>query len=91
MNIETAKKLLTGIFYKNYSLREIDDSIFIQIIRSGIEEACDGKDEPREELLEHAIKKYTKVWLKSAAENEYEFDTEKEKKAARIKFLKYYN
>ena len=91
MNIEIAKRLITGIFNKNYSLSEIDDSIFIQIIRSGIEEAADGRNELLEEMLKHAIQKYTDIWLKAAAEDEYEFDTEKEKNAARIEFLEYYN
>ena len=55
MNI--AKKLITGIFKKNDELREIDDYVFLQIIRSGIEEAAKNDKGLYNELLNHAIKK----------------------------------
>lgn len=90
-DIEIAKKMITGFFNKNYELSEIDDSIFIPIIRSGIEEAADGKNELLKELLEHAINEFTEVWLKSVEEDEDEYDIEHEKKEARLEFLNFYN
>jgi len=88
-NTEIAKKMITGIFNKNYSLKEIDDSIFIPIIKSGIEAAADGKEEILKELIEHAIKEFTDIWLEAEPESEY--DIEQEKIDARTGFLNYYN
>ena len=38
--MKIAKKLLPGIFRKNDELIEVDDDVFLQIIRAGIEEAA---------------------------------------------------
>jgi len=89
--IEVAKNLITGIFCKNHELSEIDDSIFLQIIRSGIEEAAKDESGIYEELLEHAIKKYTDIWLDTTSEDENEFDVDQEKEEARATFMKYFN
>ncbi len=90
-NLEVAKNIITGIFCKNHELSEIDDSIFLQIIRSGIEEATKDENGIYEELLEHAIKKYIDIWLDMASKDENEFDVDQEKEEARATFMKYFN
>ena len=50
--MEIAKKIISGIFQKNYELGEIDDSIFIQIIKSGIEKT--GSTNIKNILYKHA-------------------------------------
>ena len=86
MNI--AKKLITGIFKKNDELREIDDYVFLQIIRSGIEEAAKNDKDPYNELLNHAIKNYVDAWLNSADEDDFDVDQERQK--AKATFMKYF-
>jgi hypothetical protein len=90
-NLEVGKKLLTGIFSKNDELCEIDDSIFIPLIKAGIEEAARDVNAIYEELLEHAVKLYTDRWLELASEDEDEPDLEIEETEARRTFLKYFN
>ena len=50
--LELCEKILIGIFSKNHVLREIDDSIFIQLIKAGIDEAAKGDKVIYDNLLE---------------------------------------
>lgn len=67
--MEIAKKIISGIFQKNYELGEIDDSIFIQIIKSGIEKA--GSTDRINELYKHSVTKYVNIWIEDVKEGEY--------------------
>ena len=89
-NIETAKKVLTGIFKKNQEMMEPDDSIFIPLIKRGIEEASRNDKEIYDELLEYTVKIYTDTWLKYASEDEEEFDPDHESKKAKRTFMEYF-
>ncbi len=89
IELEVAKKLITGIFEKNHQLIAIDDYVFIPMIRSGIETAAAGDDRIYEELLNHAIELYQKIWLEQAEESEEVFDAEHEKITAKEEFLGY--
>ncbi len=92
--INIAKLLITGIFRQNDKLCEIDDSIFIPIIKAGIlyaSTASNNKDEIRSQLLEHAISEYIKTWLKHAQEDDENIDEDIEINNARQTFLEYYN
>ena len=90
-DLELCKKILTGIFSKNNELRDIDDSIFIQLIRAGIEEATKGNSVTYDSLLEHAMTLYTTEWLKMELEDEENLDWDEEKTLAREEFLDYWN
>ena len=90
-NLELCKKILTGIFTKNNEFRDIDDSIFIQLIRAGIEEAAKDNNVTHDALLEHAIKLYITEWVEMAIEDEDDPDLEEEKREAREKFFDYWN
>jgi hypothetical protein len=89
-NMDIAKQLLTGIFRKNDKLGEIEDEIFLQLIKSGIEEAAKNDKGLYNDLLNHAIKNYVDAWLDSAAEDEDEFDVDQERKEAKATFMKYF-
>ncbi len=84
--MEIAKKIISGIFQKNYELGEIDDSIFIQIIKSGIEKA--GSTDRINTLYKHSLIEYVNIWIEDAKEGE---DVEKEKKKAKKTFIEYWN
>lgn len=84
------KAMLTGIFNKSYELGDVDDSYFIKIIRTGIEKAEEVDPAICNELFEHAIEEYTKVWMRCAEEDEDEFDEQEEREEARETFLEYY-
>ncbi|WPD24414.1 MAG: hypothetical protein SD837_07575 [Candidatus Electrothrix scaldis] len=86
--LELCEKILIGIFSKNHELREIDDSIFIQLIKAGIDEAAKGDKVIYDNLLEYAIMLYTTDWLEAALEDKGEPDLETEKSLARKEFLK---
>ena len=86
MNI--VKNLFTGIFNKNHELMEIDDAVFLQLIRSGIEEAAKNDKNLYNELLNHAIKNYVDAWTDATAEDE--FDVAYERKEAKATFIKYF-
>lgn len=88
--MDIAKNLITGIFRKNNELAEIDDADFLQLIRSGIEEAAKDDKGLYHELLDHAIKNYVDTWLNSAEDDEDEFDVEQEIKRAKATFMKYF-
>ncbi len=88
---KAAKNVISGIFSKNYELGEINDTLFLQIIKAGIDEAAKEEYGISEELTEHAINKYTDIWLNSMEEDENEFDVDHEKEKARATFMKYFN
>ncbi|MCI5140283.1 MAG: hypothetical protein D3909_00770 [Candidatus Electrothrix sp. ATG1] len=88
--LELCKKNLTGIFSKNHELFEIDDSIFIQLIQAGINEAAGENEVIYDTLLEHAITLYTADWLAVVSEDEEEPDLDTERLLARKEFLKYW-
>jgi hypothetical protein len=54
--LNIAKRLITGIFRKNHELMEIDDDVFLKIIRSGIEEAAKNDKGLYNDLLDHSVK-----------------------------------
>lgn len=89
-DLETTKKLITGIFKKNHEMMEPDDSIFIPLIKKGIEEASRNDRMIYEELLEHALKEYSEIWLKCAREDDDDFEFARESEAARKTFMKYF-
>jgi hypothetical protein len=86
--MEIAKKIISGIFKKNYEFGETDDSIFIPIIKSGIEKV--GSPDKKNTLYNHALIEYVNIWLEYAKEEE-DVDLEKEKKEAEKTFIKYWN
>jgi len=88
-NMETAKRLITGIFRKNDELRDIDDDVFIALIRSGIKEAGKDNDALHEDLLSHALKLYVDAWL-ADAETDEDFDRAQETKDATEAFMRYF-
>ncbi|SDB20250.1 hypothetical protein SAMN05660653_00958 [Desulfonatronum thiosulfatophilum] len=88
--IELSKNLLAGIFAMNNQLAEIDDSVFIQIIKAGIDRAATGDARVHAQLLEHAIALYTESWLQQAFEEDEDADVEMEKNEARESFMKNY-
>jgi hypothetical protein len=87
--METAKRLITGIFRKNDELRDVDDDIFIALIRSGIEEAGQDNNTFYEDLLSHALKLYVDAWL-ADAETDEDFDRAQETKNATETFMRYF-
>ena len=76
---------------KNNELGEVDDEVFLQIIRSGIEETAKNDKGLYNELFDHAIKNYVDSWLDSAAEDDDEFDIDQERKEAKETFMKYFS
>lgn len=88
--MELSKNLLAGIFAMNNQLAEIDDSVFIQIIKAGIDLAAAGDARIHAQLLEHAIALYTEIWLQQAFEDDEDVDVATEKEEARETFMKYY-
>ena len=87
--LELSKNLLAGIFAMNNQLADIDDSVFVQIIKAGIERAASGDVRVHAQLLEHAIALYTETWLQQAFEDDEDADLEMEKNEARETFMKY--
>ncbi len=88
--LELSKKLLAGIFAMNNQLGDIDDSVFIQIIKAGIDSAAAGDARIHAQLLEHAIALYTEIWLQQAFEDDEDVDVAMEKEEARETFMEYY-
>mgnify|MGYP006896943015 CR=1 FL=1 len=87
--METAKKVISGIFQKNYELGEIDDRIFIPIIRAGIENS--GSEDIQKALYDFALAEFIDVWIECAKEDEGDdVDLEAEKKEAINEFLIYW-
>lgn len=90
-DIEVAKRMLAGIFQKNYfEDGDIDDCNFIPLIKSGIESAADGNEQIFNELLEHTLQLYIEVWLSFAARDEEEYDHKQEEKDAKKSFWEYF-
>jgi len=88
--IDLLKDFITGIFEKNYELSEIDDEVFIAVIKAGIERlAIEESPQIINEVLEHAISEFIKSCLQTAIKNGVT-DLEREKKEARRDFLTYY-
>lgn len=75
----------------NNQLGEIDDSIFLQIVKSGIKNASAGDKKIYDELIAHAIDLYTAEWLRMAAEDEEEPNLEFEKTEAKTTFMNYFD
>ena len=75
---------------KNNELGEVDDEVFLQIIRSGIEVAAKNHKGLYNELFDHPIKNCVDSWLDSAAEDDDEFDVDQERKEAKATFMKYF-
>ena len=90
-DLEVSKRLLTGIFAKNHELCDIDDSIFIQLIRSGIEEAGKNDKNIYKELLDHAIGIYIDEWLEYALRRDEKPDLDFEASKAKKAFLKFFS
>jgi hypothetical protein len=90
-DLEISKNLLTGIFAKSHKLCEIDDSIFIQLIRAGIEEAGKNDINIYKELLDHAIGIYIDEWIEYALKDEERSDLDIEASKAKKAFLKYFS
>lgn len=90
-DLEISKKLLTGIFAKNHELHDIDDSIFIQLIRAGIEEAAKDDKNIFSELLDHSIRLYIDEWLEYAIKDEERPDLDIEASNAKKAFLKFFS
>ncbi len=89
-DLETARRLITGIFIKNQEMMEPDDTIFIPLIKGGIEEASRNDKTIYDELLEHAVNEYTDIWLKYARDDEDEFDPDLESEKAKKTFMEYF-
>jgi hypothetical protein len=91
--LKTVKAMLTGIFNKNYDLEfeSVDDSDFLQIIKTGIEKVEEADPGVFDELLEHAIEEYTQVWLRLAKEDKVALDEQEERTEARKTFLEFFN
>ncbi len=73
-DLESVKTFLTKIFQENYyHLEDIDDLIFISLIRGSIRrysELFKKAESVEQELYEHALSEYVKVWLNFAHEEE---------------------
>ena len=89
--LEITKRLITGIFAKNNELCEVDDSIFIQLVRAGIEEAAKDDKNIYTELFDHAIKLYIDEWLEYALKDEKRPDLDIEASDSKKAFLKYFS
>jgi len=88
--IDLLKDFITGIFDKNHELSEIDDDVFIAVIKGGIDRpSIKGAPQIYNEILEHAISEFIKSCLQAAIKNG-ETDLEREKKEARRDFLRHY-
>ena len=90
-NLEFCKKILTGIYTKNSELLEIDDSIFFQLIRAGVEEVAGDDSDIYDALLDHVLTLYIAEWVQMAIKDEENPDLDEEKKVAREKFLDYWH
>lgn len=88
--IELGKNLLSGIFHMNNELRDIDDSIFIRLIKSGIEKAANGESAIFNELFEHAVQLYIDEWVRNALEDDEHPDLGLVKERARNAFMVFY-
>ena len=89
--INITKNFITGIFQKNAELTEIDDSVFITILRHAIETASSEK-KIQDDLLAHSQNLYIADWLQSALHDEgMNYDEEKETADAIKKFTEYYS
>ena len=91
--LKTVKAMLTGMFNQNYDLEfeSVDDSEFLQIIKTGIEKAEEADPGVFEELLEHVIEEYTQVWLRLAKEDKIDFDEQDERAEAKKTFLEFFH
>ena len=91
--LKTVKAMLTGMFNQNYDLEfeSVDDSEFLQIIKTGIETAEKVDPGVFDELLAHAIEEYTQVWLRLAKEDKIDFDEQDEKEEAKKIFLEFFH
>ncbi len=90
-NLEPCKKILTGIYTKNSKLHEIDDSIFLQLIRAGVEEVAGNDSDIRDALLDHVRTLYITEWVQMAIRDEENPDLDEEKKVAREEFMDYWH
>ncbi len=90
-DFESCKKILTGIYTKNSELREIDDSIFIQLIQAGVEEVAGDDSDIHDALLDHVLTLYITEWVQMAIRDEENPDLDEEKKVAREEFMDYWH
>ena len=88
--MEIAKRVISGILQKNYQVGEIDDAIFIPLIKAGIEDS--GSEDTQKALYDHALTEFINIWIEFAKEYEgVNFDLEYERKEAKEAFLAYWN
>ena len=90
-DLEVSKRLLTGIFAKNHELHDMDDSIFIQFIRAGIEEAAKDDKNIYSELLDHSIRLYIDEWLEYMLRRDENPDLDIEASKAKKAFLRFFS
>ncbi|MCP4116810.1 MAG: hypothetical protein GY737_15630 [Desulfobacteraceae bacterium] len=91
--LKTVKAMITGMFNRNYDLEfeSVDDSEFLQIIKTGMEKVEEADPGVFDELLEHAVEEYTQVWFRLAKEDKVDFDEQEERKEARKTFLEFFH
>lgn len=88
--MQTTKNFIRGLFEKNHELLEIDDTIFVTILRHAIETSSNNKD-IQKRLLEYCEQLYVEQCLEYARQEEDEYDEVHEKEASRREFMRYYN
>jgi len=92
--LEIVKTFLTKIFQENYDEPgSMDDLMFISLISGSIHKYSELFEEPEEveqELYEHTLSEYIKVWLRIAHEKEEEVNEKAERQEAISHYESYY-
>ncbi len=87
--MQTTKNFIRGLFEKNYELSEIDDTIFVTILRHAIETSSNNKD-IQKRLLEYCEQLFVDQCLEYARQED-EYDEVHEEEVSRGEFMRYYN
>lgn len=87
--MQTTKNFIRGLFEKNFELLEIEDSLFITILRHAIETSS-NKKETQNKLLEYCKQLYVDQCVEYARQED-EDDEIHEKETSETVFMKYYN
>lgn len=95
-----AKAIISGMFRQNREEPEIDNSYFMPMLKTCINnlvENCREAGVPKSEvktihdaLYQHALDEYVKGWLLDASEDSSDFDEEEEIEEATETFEAYY-
>jgi len=89
--MQTVKNFIRGLFEKNLELAEIDNSVFITLLRHAIETSSNDKD-TQNNLLEYCKQLYVEQWLEFARqEDEDGYDEVSEKEVSENVFMEHYN